>query len=245
MNIVLFDNLTKINRIESDDIRYSHIVSVLGKREADEFKCGVINSGKGKGRIISLNSSALTFEYFEEERTDNTGIKLCIVLGAVRPICLKRIVRSAAECGVYKIILTLSHLAEKSYILSDYVKNGWRQTAIEGAEQSGNTSVLKFEVIEDLKTAIQTAENDVCNKYNKYPQKFILDNKTEFYQKEVSFLQDASIQMPCVTAIGSERGWIDEERLLFINHGYVPKKLSSRILRTETAFITSLYPFLK
>ena len=244
MNIVLFDSLKDVNRIDCKDRRYSHIVSVLGKRIGDEFKCGVINKGKGMGKIFSLDSSALEFEYSQSDCTDNEVIKLIVILGAVRPICLKRIVRAASECGIYKIILTLPQLAEKSYLLSDYVKTEWRQTAIDGAEQSGNTSLLEFEVIKDLTSAIQKAEADILDKYHAAPSKIILDNKTEFYKKDVSFLQNESIKMPSVVAIGSERGWIDEERDVFTKRGYVPKKISSRILRTETAFITSLFPFL-
>ena len=111
MNIVLFDSLKDINRIDCKDRRYSHIVSVLGKRIGDEFKCGVINKGKGMGKSVSLDSSALEFEYSQSDCTDNEVIKLIVILGAVRPICLKRIVRAASECGVYKIILTLPQLA--------------------------------------------------------------------------------------------------------------------------------------
>lgn len=245
MNIVLFESLNKINSLSSSDRRYSHIINVLGKKEGDEFKCGVIASSKGQGKILTLNDNELVFEYTPLHDKDETGIKLCVVLGAVRPICLKRIVRAATECGVYKIILTLPRLAEKSYILSDFVKSDWKQTAIDGAEQSGETSLLHFEVVPNLKEALKKSKADMTSVFGMEPKQIVLDNKTEYYKKVVPFLQDEKISLPSVVAIGSERGWTDEERALFIESGYEPKKISSRILRTETAVITSLYPFLK
>lgn len=245
MNIVLFESLNKINSLSSSDRRYSHIINVLGKKEGDEFKCGVIASSKGCAKIIKVNGEELVFEYTPLQEKDESGIKLCVVLGAVRPICLKRVVRAAAECGVYKIILTLPRLAEKSYILSDFVKNDWKQTAIDGAEQSGETSLLRFEVIPNLKEALKKAKDDIMHAFGKDPEQIVLDNKTEFYKKDVPFLQNEKVSLPSVVAIGSERGWTDEERALFVESGYEPKKISSSILRTETAVITSLYPFLK
>lgn len=245
MNIVLFESLNKINSINATDRRYSHIRKVLGKTVGDEFRCGVINGDKGQGKILTLNDNELVFEYTPLQEKDESGIKLCVVLGAVRPICLKRIIRAAAECGVYKIILTLPRLAEKSYILSDFVKNDWKQTAIDGAEQSGETSLLHFEVVPDLKEALKKAKEDMTSVFGMEPRQIVLDNKTEFYKIDVPFLQNEKISLPSVVAIGSERGWTDEERLVFMEHGYEPRKISSRILRTETAVITSLYPFLK
>ena len=38
-------------------------------------------------------------------------------------------------------------------------------------------------------------------------------------------------------AIGPERGWSDRERKIFIENGFKPVLLGSRILRTETASV--------
>ncbi|MFO7850438.1 MAG: RsmE family RNA methyltransferase [Spirochaetia bacterium] len=38
-----------------------------------------------------------------------------------------------------------------------------------------------------------------------------------------------------ILAVGSERGWTERERNRFVDFGYLPAKLGSRVLRTETA----------
>ncbi|MBQ5490563.1 MAG: RsmE family RNA methyltransferase, partial [Treponema sp.] len=42
-----------------------------------------------------------------------------------------------------------------------------------------------------------------------------------------------------IAAIGSERGWTDEERSLLEQHKYIRLSMGCRILRTETAATTA------
>lgn len=246
MNIVLFDSLSNENALSLSDERAFHILFVLKLREGDVFKCGVFNGSKGKGTITKITNDTLFFNYDVLEMQSKSCINLTIILGAVRPICLKRIVRCASECGVKRIIISLTELSEKSYLESGFIKNGEAlKTIKDGAMQSGETSLLSLEIAQSLGSAISLInEREKSQKF--CSSRFILDNKTEFYKADVPFLQDTKIEnTEAVLAIGSERGWTDRERSLFVESGFLPRKLSERILRSETAAEVALFPFLK
>lgn len=257
MNIILFDSLSYENALSINDERAFHILNVLKLKSGDTFKCGVYNGSKGIGTLTKITGTEIFFEYTAAAIEPQNAINLTIILGAVRPICLKRIVRSASECGVKRIILAGTELSEKSYLESGFIKNGEvLKTIKDGAMQSGETSLLNLEIVPSLKTALglinipsvknETKDNMANDIAKKLHSLFILDNKTEFYRTEVPFLQDEKIKSDeAVLAIGSERGWTDNERRLFIDAGFLPRKLSSRILRTETATEVAMFPFLK
>lgn len=242
MNIILFDKLDFQNALSISDERAFHILNILHLKKGDSFKCGVYNGGKGIGTISEITTSHILFSYKVEEEKPLSYTNLTVILGSVRPICLRRILRSASECGVKKIIICGTELGEKSYLESGLIKSGEADKIIkDGAMQSGETSLLILDFKRNVKEALFSIDGV------SFDNRFILDNKTEFYKKSVPFLQDIKIdsEKDNVIAIGSERGWTDKEREIFVSDGFVPTTISSRILRSETAFITSLFPFLK
>lgn len=239
MNIILFESLSPINELKSGDERFSHIVNILKLKVGDSFKCGVINSSSGIGTITKMSPSSITFQYEITKDKPDTPVKLTIIQGSVRPICLKRMLRAASECGVKEVILTEMELTEKSYLESGFIKNEEAYgTLLDGAIQSGTTYVPKLTILKSLDGVLKTFDDkDVL--------KIILDNKTTFYKSDVPNLNSNIVKdKDSVLLIGPERGFVDSERKMAINHGFTPYKLGNRILRAETAFITSLFPFI-
>lgn len=240
MNIILFNKLKNINSLSINDDRGKHIINVLKLSEGDTFKCGVLNSHSGIGTITSIDSNNIKFSYIERNNKTILPLPLTIIVGAVRPICLKRMIRAAGECGVKRIIIAGTDLGEKSYLNSSYIKsNEIYTTLIEGTIQSGTTFVPTISFFDTLDIAI--SEFIVKDEINK----IVFDNKIEFYQTPVSSLATSDlIYNESVVIIGSERGFTDRERTIIQNAKFSPFKLGNRILRSETAFITSLYPFI-
>ena len=56
-----------------------------------------------------------------------------------------------------------------------------------------------------------------------------------FLQKELKNIDQNQTKPYIYAAIGSERGWTDNERELFEKEGFAPCSLGERVLRTETA----------
>ena len=49
------------------------------------------------------------------------------------------------------------------------------------------------------------------------------------------YLKSEQIQKPVIAAIGSERGWTNNERTLLEQNGFIRCGMGNRVLRTETA----------
>lgn len=250
MNIILFDSLSEENIIPLDDERSMHILNVLHLAVGDTFKCGEIEGSKGKAKITMISAEGISFEYKMEVLEKKNSMPLTVIVGACRPICLKRMLRAAGECGVEHIIICGTELGEKSYLSSNFLQSDeWKDVAFDAAMQSGETSFVKLSITKDVNEGIELAKKDERIKF------VILDNKTEFYSKGIngSFLSlniripklEGNLKnVPTVIAVGPERGWTDNERDIFVKSEYEPRILSNRILRSETAFITALLPFL-
>lgn len=241
MNIILFstqDRKTSDDEngevqffFNNKDERYFHITKVLHLGVDDVFKCGLINGDVGRGKIKELTSSYLLFEFTKlGEPTPLYPINL--ILGIPRPIQLKRILKDVATMGVASIHLIGTVLGEKSYINSSLIeKQNIQKYLIEGASQSGSSLVPPYHIYHSLRHFLESKnapkEEDV---------KLLFDIKDGIECNKQSTLKLNSIWC----AIGSERGWVEEERALFYTSNFVPIQLGKRILRTETATIAIL-----
>ena len=141
---------------------------------------------------------------------------------------MRRILREAVSLGVGRIILPVSDLGEKSYLSASlYTAGEYREILLDGAMQSGMTGVSATSVVQGVEEAIRLASADVH---------ILLDNVFQGVALSQMDLRGRSVAI----AIGPERGWSDRERRLFVESGYQPARLGSRILRTETAAVAGV-----
>ena len=240
MNIVLFAENELSKPLNSRDSRYQHIVRILHKTQGDEFEAGVINGMAGKAVIVSLTKDELVFDFVPSQKK-NPLFPVILIVGFPRPIQLKRLLRDVSSLGVQQIHLTGTELGEKSYLKSTLVERGAaEQGLLDGAVQAKSTFVPQLFMHDNLKDSIQSVENMLSDTDYKSVKRILLDNiKPECALSEIA--KNGSLQNTlAVIAVGSERGWTDNERRMFVERGFSVCGLGERVLRTETAVVTGV-----
>jgi RsmE family RNA methyltransferase len=267
MNIILFDDIPKF--ISLTDPRGRHLKKVLKVRTGDSFRAGLINGPLGEVRVLGFRSgelrsgAAAEAEGYELEWRE-TGpapppAPLSLIVGFVRPISAKRILREAASLGVGRLIFTVTDTGERSYREAKLWKGTeWREYLINGLQTAGATVLpellLTGGVEEAVRLAgeIQSKEERVGGRGAERPAS---ESPAVSERSSVSSVSSGAKSLlmldnvsggPSLTgrdlrgrelvlAVGSERGWTDRERRVFLEAGYEASGLGRRVLRTETA----------
>lgn len=234
MNIVLFEN-SEINLpLSIDDNRAKHIIQILHKKEGEFFDAGIIGGKAGKAKILKIDETGLNFEFTEE--TDGKPLyPLSMIIGFPRPIQLKRLFRDMAGLGTESIHLTGTELGEKSYMQSNIVEKGTAYNLLkEGTIQAKSTHIPELILHQNLSECV---EKILKTNYSEKTILIALDNVqskislTDFLGKFNENLENYKI----FAAIGSERGWTDNERNFLVQKGFTLCSMGTRVLRTETA----------
>ncbi|MBQ1948656.1 MAG: RsmE family RNA methyltransferase [Treponema sp.] len=234
MNICLFKPEEIGLPLSAKDERGEHIIKILHKKEGDTFSAGVINGRAGKALITKIENSQIYFD-FSPESEGKPLYPLKMIIGFPRPIQLKRLLRDIAALGVCQVHLTGTELGEKSYMQSNLVEHGTAyQMLVDGTVQAAGTHVPELFLHKTLKECIESPELSGGNEL-----KLCLDNINP--TGSLRGVMEARTEKPegVVAAIGSERGWTENERRLLENSGYLRTGMGPRIMRTETAATVS------
>lgn len=222
MNIILFEE--GVRSFGKDDERAVHLERVLHAKTASTFTAGEIGGMRGKG-IVTSTEDGITFDFLPE-RDDSALFPLTVIIGQVRPICMRRILRELVSLGVCRILLPITELGEKSYqTASLYKTDEYKEILLSGAMQSGHTGVSEVRFFSSVSEALPFAEGE----------KLLFDNVIGALNLEDLDLKNRSVTI----AIGPERGWSGRERELFLSADFKPVLLGERILRTETAAVAA------
>ncbi|MCB5231232.1 MAG: RsmE family RNA methyltransferase [Sphaerochaetaceae bacterium] len=229
MNIILFETLDKNNLIDKEDFRFHHILKVLKLKEGDFFKLGIVNGISGKAQIIKIDERGITYN-LQSTETESYPIPMTLLVGQVRPISMKRILRDSASFGVKNIIVSGCDTSERSYKEAKlYTQGEYKKYLLDGAMQSGQTSIPSLTLVDELPIALSIENNPNV-------LKVVLDIDTSF----PSISKIGEIAGEVIVAIGPERGWSEKERELFKDSGYSFYRMGKRILRTETACCSAI-----
>ena len=235
MNICLFKKEELESPLSFADERGEHIIKILHKKEGDTFFAGVINGKAGTATITKIENKQIFFT-FEPESDGKPLYPLKMIIGFPRPIQLKRLLRDVAALGVSQVHLTGTELGEKSYMQSNLVEHGTAyKMLVDGTVQAGGTFVPDLFLHKTLNECLSALENES----SKNELKLCLDNiKPSGSLMKVLLAQKLKPES-IIAAIGSERGWTDNERLLLEKSGYIRCGMGKRIMRTETAATVS------
>ena len=227
------------------DIRALHLYKVLHKEKGETFDAGVLGGKIGSGIIAEINNAGLTINLvLNTEPPPRTPI--CLGVGFPRPIQLRRLLRDCASLGLSTVDLIYTELGEKSYRDTKLLEDGGAQAALaEGAVQARDTRLPILTVYPSLAEWLETKISDIKNQAdtifiaadNVHPQGTF--TKFSPMQKNSSQQNKSANETNAVLAVGSERGWSDNERHLLESNGFVRLSFGSRSLRTETACIAA------
>ena len=248
-NCVFYKNDKSINGgfvFYKNDERYLHIKKVLHLKEGDVFKAGIINGKIGEALISHLSEEKIVFSFCPntpDKNLDNTDAgkieskplplpPIKIILGFPRPIQLRRILRDAASLGFAEIILCGTELGERSYLKSNLSNpEEIKKYLLDGISQAGQTLLPAFSFCSSVKEALKNLKTASFK-----GSKVLLDIGDFPSLSTFRMIKGESV----LIAIGSERGWTQNEREAFFSEGFISYSMGKRILRTETALTSAL-----
>ena len=229
-----------------NDERYLHIKKILNLKEGDVFKAGIINGKIGEALISHLSEEKIVFSFCpnkSDKNLDNTDAykietrplplpPIKIILGFPRPIQLRRILRDAASLGFAEIVLCGTELGERSYLKSNLSSpEEIKKYLLDGISQAGQTMLPEFSFCNSVKEALKNLKTASFK-----GSKVLLD--IGHFPSLSTFKMKKGEEL--TIAIGSERGWTQNEREAFFSEGFISYSMGKRILRTETALTSAL-----
>ena len=219
--------------IQGNDV--NHIKNVLRMRPGDELS---LSDGEGMDyscKIASIERDEVRVSIEEAKASCvELPVKLYLFQGLPKADKMELIIQKAVELGVYEIIPVRT---KRVIVKLDDKKESkkiarWQQIAEGGAKQSGRTVVPKVQNVMSYKEALQYAKKlDVLM----IPYE-LADGMDVTKQVVEGLAPGQSVGI----FIGPEGGFEVSEVDLAIEYGAKPVSLGKRILRTETAGLTTL-----
>jgi 16S rRNA (uracil1498-N3)-methyltransferase len=213
---------------ELDDDSGHYVRTVLRLKKDDAV---ILFNGKGGEYVcvlgeVSRKTVLVTVKSWND-RSVESPLSVTLGLGISRGDRMDLSVQKAVELGVTQITPLITERCVVQFKGDKKLQRlqHWQKIAQHAAEQSGRTVVLEMTEI----AALQKWVN------NQHGLKVFLDPYSE---KSLAELQPDDMKVTLLT--GPEGGFSDQERSIAKAAGFIPVRLGSRILRTETAAIAAL-----
>jgi len=235
VNLILFEAHEVGKALSRRDERTIHLLKVLHKKAGDSFEAGLLDGGRGGGKIEKINLDGSVVVSLDAQGSPPPRLPLRVAAGFSRPIQIRRLLRDLSSMGIEAIDLFGTELGEKSYRDTKLLNDGGARAAlIEGACQSRDTSIPALSVFDSVEQWLRQ-----CPWEERYRGSLPLLIAADNVRPEGALSRVAPTKRPMVLAIGSERGWSDHERDMFEAAGFSRLSLGSRALRTETACVAA------
>ncbi|WNY65553.1 16S rRNA (uracil(1498)-N(3))-methyltransferase [Borreliella andersonii] len=223
MNLMLINFNEFKTGISLNDTRAKHLVKILKLKDNDKFKFGILGE-KNIYQCIYKKDKKLFFKKIFKIGESNKLKKLYVLIGMIRPIVAKRIIKELASIGIYKIFFFNTELTEKSYLNSKIFKNNdYEKHLIAGAMQGGVTYLPEIKIIKNLKDSLKYIEQE------NFEIKILLEKNSQKNLIDIAQIHNA------VIIVGPERGFTEKEKQLITQYNFTSYSISSNILRAETA----------
>ena len=217
-----------------------------------------------------LSARFTVSENVDGVNTDSILPPIKLILGFPRPIQLRRILRDVAGLGIEALYLTGTELGEKSYLQADIAaETEIERLLIDGCSQAGDTHIPKVYRAYSLRHFFDRYEDEIQADHLQavldvpfqIEQDFIdqahlkRDHTAQNHIEQTHSEQDGTLFSPAMyplpqlqwdgkqtlwLAVGNERGWSLNERLLFAKKHFTAYTMGRRILRTETAVTSAV-----
>lgn len=236
MNLILLepDDYIAADVVRLHDRRATHIRETLGAEPGAQLRVGDLNGLIGFGQLLRDSNDGVDLAVNCTEPPP-PKLPLTVLLGLPRPKMLRRVLRTAAEIGIARLVLLNTWKVDKSY---------WQTPSLE------DDALLGF-----LREGLEQARDTVL------PEVILARRFKPFVEDQLPALLENSrglvahpgdhppcpigIAGPCTLAIGPEGGFTTYEFELLQKQGMAPVQIGARILRVETALpvlTTRLFP---
>ena len=219
--------------IQGSDV--NHIKTVLRMKIGEELQISDGNNQKYLCAIEEMTSEEVCLVIKEVQEADNElPSKIYLFQGLPKSDKMELIVQKAVELGVYEIIPVAT---KRAVVKLDEKKASkkverWNGIAESGAKQSGRNRIPEVKNVLNFKEAIRYAkELDVV---------LIPYELAEGMQETKEIISKIQPGQSVGIFIGPEGGFETEEVEFAMEQGAKPITLGKRILRTETAGLTTL-----
>jgi RsmE family RNA methyltransferase len=236
MNLILLEpgDYTSPGIVRLSDRRAAHIRETLGAEPGARLRVGDLNGLIGFGELLRDGDDGIELAVHCSEPPP-PKLPLTVLLGLPRPKMLRRVLRTAAEIGIARLVLLNTWKVDKSYWQTPSLEeSALRGFLREGLEQARDTVLPTVVLARRFKPFVE----------DELPA--LLENSRGLVAHPGDFspcpigLDDA-----CTLAIGPEGGFTQYEFELLQKQGMTPVQIGTRILRVETALpvlATRLFP---
>lgn len=237
LNYFLLSSDVSKTKFSKKSLQGKHILKVLNLSVGGKIKTIVPNKGRFIYRIIDIDEDMI---YLEKDLSpsslekNNSKRRIRLFVGLCRSQILKRVFRDCTSIGISYFGIFPTELTEKSYIDSSFLSDKKYTTQLEeGMVQGGQFNYPNVEKFSSLSSVL---------KYSSVKESvtLVLDNVLEG-NPLISHLSMIKSQLKGDTfinvVIGSERGFTDKERELFLSRDNIICHLGETPLRTDTASI--------
>jgi RsmE family RNA methyltransferase len=233
-----------------DEVREGAIATLVGARaryaitthevrEGQTLKVGVMDGMRGEGLVTSVSTDAVTIALSLTEPA-LAPLPVSLIVGVSRPQTVKKVIQSAVMFGVSSLHFVRSEKGEKSYLQSRSLdEDQIEEETIKAMEQvwdSRRPEIVvhrtfshfmkqKLQMVMDATRDLAAAEEVV--KLVAHP------GGTSLTCNDAPRIANAAT----IIAIGPERGWSDDEVLLFEEFGFQTIGLGERVVRVELALV--------
>lgn len=229
-------SLTTGKLIELDDDNGHYVRTVLRLKKDDQI---ILFNGRGGEylcTLIEVSRKAVLIDVGQwHDRSVESPLQVTLGLGISRGDRMDLAVQKAVELGANRITPLLT---ERCVVQFKGEKKPqrllhWQKIVQHAAEQSGRTALPALLEIEQLQNWIDRQQG-----LKVFLDPYATTALTELQPETMKACPERSRRITLLT--GPEGGFSDQERDMAKAFGFIPVRLGSRILRTETASLAAL-----
>jgi RsmE family RNA methyltransferase len=226
VNLILLQpaDFTGTDTVRLRDRRAAHIRDVLKAEPGTRLRAGLLDGPMGSAELLADDADGVELRVRCDEPPP-AKLPLTVILALPRPKMLRRILRTAAEIGIPRLVLLNTWKVDKSYWHTPSLQaEALRGFLLEGLEQARDTVLPEVTLARRFKPFVE----------DELPA--LIGDSLGLVAHPGAFPTcPVGLDRPATLAIGPEGGFTPYEFELLQQHGMAPVQLGSRILRVETA----------